>query len=93
MYVVFNVLLEMPRTFQVPRVNEGRPETEDRFRTALTCRLCLGRFPLHPPYSPDLGPSDFHLFTHLNQFLGGTRMRSDKVKKTVKHWFSGLAAD
>jgi hypothetical protein len=27
----------------------------------------------HPPYSPDLKPSDFHLFTHLMQFLGSTR--------------------
>jgi hypothetical protein len=30
----------------------------------------------------------------LKQFLGGTRMGSDEdVKKTVKDWFSGLAAD
>jgi histone-lysine N-methyltransferase SETMAR len=48
----------------------------------------------HPPYSPDLAPSDFHLFTHLKQFLGGTRMGSnEEVKKTVKDWFNGLAAD
>ena len=25
----------------------------------------------HPPYSPDLAPSDFHLFLHLKKFLGG----------------------
>jgi hypothetical protein len=37
MYVVYKVLLELPRTFQVPRVNEGRPETKDRLRIALTC--------------------------------------------------------
>jgi histone-lysine N-methyltransferase SETMAR len=48
----------------------------------------------HPPYSPDLVPSDFHLFTHLKQFLGGTCICSDEeVKMTVKHWFNGLAAD
>jgi hypothetical protein len=30
----------------------------------------------------------------LKQFLVGTRMRSDEeVKKTVKDWFNGLAAD
>jgi histone-lysine N-methyltransferase SETMAR len=23
----------------------------------------------HPPYSPDLAPSDFHLFLHLKKFL------------------------
>jgi hypothetical protein len=48
----------------------------------------------HPPYSPDLAPSDFHLFTHLKQFLGGTHMgRDEEVKKTVKDWFNGLAAN
>jgi hypothetical protein len=30
----------------------------------------------------------------LKQFLGGTRMGNDEeVKKTVKDWFNGLAAD
>jgi hypothetical protein len=39
----------------------------------------------HPPYTPDLAPSDFHLFTHLKQFLCSTHMRSDEqVKKSVK---------
>ena len=26
---------------------------------------------IHPPYIPDLAPSDFHLFLHLNKFLSG----------------------
>jgi hypothetical protein len=39
-------------------------------------------------------PSDFHLFTYLKQFLGGTCMGSDEdMKKMVKDWFNGLAAD
>jgi hypothetical protein len=39
--------------------------------------------PLHSPCSPDLFASDRHLFTHLKQFWGGTRMRSDEeMKKT-----------
>jgi len=25
----------------------------------------------HPPYSPDLAPSDYHLFMHLKNLLGG----------------------
>jgi hypothetical protein len=37
------------------------------------------------PYILDLAPSDFHLFTHLKQFLGGTHMGShEEIKKTVK---------
>ncbi|KAF6212895.1 hypothetical protein GE061_010605 [Apolygus lucorum] len=41
----------------------------------------------HPPYSPDLAPSDFHLFTKLKEFLGGKRFSSDEeVKETVEKW-------
>ena len=29
----------------------------------------------NPPYSPDLAPSDFHLFLNLNKFLSGQRQR------------------
>ena len=30
---------------------------------------------LHPPYSPDLEPSDFNLFLYLKKFLSGQRQR------------------
>jgi hypothetical protein len=53
-----------------------------------------GMFFPHPPYSPDFAPGDFHLFTYWKQFLGCTCMgNGEQVKKTVKDWFSGLAAD
>ena len=29
----------------------------------------------HPPYSPDLAPSDFYLFLHLKKFLSGQCQR------------------
>jgi len=32
---------------------------------------------LHPPYSPDLAPSDFFLFQLLNEYLSGTHFSSD----------------
>jgi histone-lysine N-methyltransferase SETMAR len=35
----------------------------------------------HPPYSPDLAPSDFHVFLHLKTFLGGRQFHVDKVKE------------
>jgi hypothetical protein len=48
----------------------------------------------HPSYSKDLASSHFLFLTHLKQFLCGMRMCSDEeVKKTVKDWFSELAAD
>jgi len=35
----------------------------------------------HPPYSPDLAPSDFHLFLHLKSFLAGWRLHEDSEVK------------
>ncbi|KAJ4427979.1 hypothetical protein ANN_23992 [Periplaneta americana] len=41
-----------------------------------------------------LAPSDFHLFTKLKDFLGGTRFGSDEeLKKTVNTWLNELAAE
>jgi histone-lysine N-methyltransferase SETMAR len=39
------------------------------------------------PYSPDLAPSDFHLFGLLKHHLGGKRFTDDKdVEKDVWKW-------
>jgi histone-lysine N-methyltransferase SETMAR len=46
----------------------------------------------HPPYSPDLVPSDFHVFLHLKTFLGGRQFHDDKVKEAVNTWFASQAA-
>jgi transposase len=41
----------------------------------------------HPPYSPDLAPSDFHFFPHLKRDLKGTHITSDdEVKQSVMSW-------
>jgi hypothetical protein len=48
---------------------------------------------IHLPYILSMVESDFHLFTHLEQFLGGTYMGWDEEMKMVKDWFSGLVAD
>lgn len=48
----------------------------------------------HPPYSPDLAPSDYHLFTSLNMHMGGKRFSTDEeVKGEVKKWEKELAED
>jgi histone-lysine N-methyltransferase SETMAR len=45
------------------------------------------------PYSPDLGPSDFHVFLHLKTFLGGRRFHDkNEVKEAVNTWFASQAA-
>jgi len=41
----------------------------------------------HSPYSPDLAPSDFHLFGPLKDTLHGTRFEDDeRVIRAVMTW-------
>jgi hypothetical protein len=46
----------------------------------------------HQPYSPDLAPSDFHVFLHLKTFLGGQWFYDDKVKEAINTWFASQVA-
>jgi hypothetical protein len=46
----------------------------------------------HHSYSPDLVPSDFHLFLHLKSFPASWRFHDDEVKKAVTTCFASLAA-
>lgn len=42
---------------------------------------------VHPPYSPDLAPSDYHLFGPLKDHLGGMKFDTDDdVKNAVQNW-------
>jgi len=48
----------------------------------------------HPPYSPNLSPSGFHLFIHLKKHLAGKKFDdNDEVQEDIMTWFKGLAAD
>jgi histone-lysine N-methyltransferase SETMAR len=49
-------------------------------------RLCLA---VHPPYSPDLAPSDFFLFGQIKHCLQGIAFRSRKGLLTVIHEILG----
>lgn len=45
----------------------------------------------HPPYSPDLAPSDFYLFARLKQMLAGKRFRSnEEVTAETEAYFEEL---
>jgi len=46
----------------------------------------------HPLYSPDMVPSDFHLFLHLKKFLGGKRFDDDDQKDAVQKCLTSQAA-
>lgn len=37
----------------------------------------------HPPYSPDLAPTDYHFFQNLDNFLQGKNFKSDEAVKTA----------
>ena len=65
--------------------------------TAITQKLfqqCKWEIFDHPPYSPDLAPSDFHLFTKLKDFLAGKRFDSDEeFKQGVTTYLNTLVAE
>ena len=41
----------------------------------------------HLPYSPDLAPSDYHLFPNLKNYLGGRKFLNDEELKTAVDFF------
>ena len=48
----------------------------------------------HPPYSPDLAPSDFHLFPKLKTAISGTHFQSDDdVIHVVDDFLNGQGKD
>jgi histone-lysine N-methyltransferase SETMAR len=54
----------------------ARPHTAAH--TAETLRKLKFDVMAHPPYSPDLAPSDYHLFGPLKEALRGRRFTSDR---------------
>jgi histone-lysine N-methyltransferase SETMAR len=46
----------------------------------------------HPPYSPDLSPSDYHLFPGLKKQLKGRHFSSDVID-AAETWLDGQTSD
>ena len=43
----------------------------------------------HPPYSPDLAPSDYWLFSHLQRHLEGKKFETkDQVRNALDDFFN-----
>jgi histone-lysine N-methyltransferase SETMAR len=64
--------------------------TQDRIRELLVQWELLE----HPPYSPDLAPSDFHLFGQLKTHLGGRRFADDEgVETELRKWLRQHSKD
>ena len=65
--------------------DNARPHTAHRTQAAID-KLQWTVLP-HPPYSPDLAPSDYHLFGKLKEFLRGNHYASiDDVRNAVNDW-------
>jgi hypothetical protein len=48
----------------------------------------------HPPHSPELAPSDYHLFSPLREHLGGKSFRNnEEVIQAVQEWLHQQAKD
>jgi hypothetical protein len=51
---------------------------------------CASIFFYHPPYSPDLAPSDYHLFPGLKKQLKGRHFSSEaEVIAAAEPWLDG----
>jgi histone-lysine N-methyltransferase SETMAR len=46
----------------------------------------------YPPYSPHLALSDYHVFTHLKNWLGSQHFNNNELEG-VKTWLRSQAAD
>ena len=48
----------------------------------------------HPPYSPDLATSDFHLFGPMKKFLAGHHFETDtQMRQAVRRWLYSNRTD
>ena len=49
---------------------------------------------LHPPYSPDLSPADYHFFKHLNTILQGKHFHNQqKAENAFQEFFESHSKD
>ena len=66
--------------------DNARPHSANQ--TTATLRSFQWEVLQHPPYSPDLAPSDFHLFGPLKHHLSGERFPdADVVERAVRAGF------
>jgi hypothetical protein len=72
--------------------DNARPHIANRKRESL--RRYNWKVLDHPPYRPDLAPSDFHLFEPFKKHLDGRRFATDgEVQQAVMSWLQALDTD
>lgn len=72
--------------------DNARPHTARQTQTLLHDAFHWDTFD-HPPYSPDLAPSDFYLFSKMKEHLAGKRFTDDEdLQHAVMDWLNSQAA-
>ena len=71
--------------------DNARPHTARLTQTLLHNEFHWDTFE-HPPYSPDLAPSDFHLLLKMKEHLAGKRHADEDLQHTVVDWLNSQAA-
>jgi len=72
--------------------DNARPQTARQTQTLLHDAFRWDTFD-HPPYSPDLAPSDFYLFSKMKEHLAGKRFTDDEgLQHAVMDWLNSQAA-
>ena len=91
----FDVFVRLFRTAARGTVlihDKARPHTARQTQTLLHDEFHWGTFD-HPPYSPDLAPSDFFLFLKMKEHLAGKRFTDDEdLQHGVVDWLNSQAA-
>ncbi|GFU82643.1 histone-lysine N-methyltransferase SETMAR [Trichonephila clavipes] len=91
--VVSQVFLESCASEQVFAIHPGTAVERARLFSSQTSQWKYTSKKSCPVFSPDLTPSDFHLFLHLTSFLAGKHFNNDKeLKKNVSNWLKTQAA-
>ncbi|GBO11540.1 hypothetical protein AVEN_67834-1 [Araneus ventricosus] len=79
--------------FRIPVSHSSAANSSSQVVTAFKQNTARA-FPPRSPYSPDLAPSDFHLFLNMKEFLGGKRFGSgEELENAVTTWLNELAAE
>ena len=77
----------------VPLLHDNAPVHKSRVAQA-AIRECKFEQLNHPPYSPDLAPSDYYMFRNLKSHLRGTRFRDDDERTAaIEAWFEDQIDD
>jgi hypothetical protein len=75
---------------KVVKDENARPQTAAR--TNVLIKLFSWEIFDHPAYSPDLAPSDYHLFTKMKVWLATQRFNTNEELMDGVNWLQNLAA-